>query len=123
MAVNDATLITTRGRIYLSIVMVLIALVMGFAASGILYKVAGNSLRSSTAMGRILCGEGQKIDHTTGSNGKGIRMVCLDATGTEVGPRNNLIAVKLALPFFILIAVPGLWFAWTAKLYGRRVKR
>lgn len=108
-----------RGRAALSGFLLLAAIILGFAASTALYQVKRDFFRSSAVMGTLLCGSGQHIDDVS-SPQRSRRMICRDAEGTEVSARNNLIAVKMALPFIVLFAVPALWFAWTADL--RRVK-
>lgn len=107
--------ITRRGRLMLSGCLLLVAIVLGFAASVALYQVNRNLFRSSAVIGTILCGSGQRVDDVP-SPPHSRRMICRNAEGVEVSARNNLIAVKMALPFIVLIAVPGLWFAWTANL-------
>lgn len=103
---------TVRSRIYLSGVMLLIALVLGFATAIGLYQLTKTHVRESVLFGRLLCGEGQRVDDVANSN-RGRRMICVDANGTEVSARNNLIAVKMALPFILLYGGTGLLIAWT----------
>ena len=104
--------ITVKGRIYLSVTMVLIALVLGFATSVGLYQVFRTHLRQSASFGRLFCGEGLHVDDTT-SGSRSRRLICRDGEGTEVGPRNNLIAVKMALPFILIYGGTGILLAWT----------
>ena len=105
-------LISIKGRLILSGCMLLVALVLGFAASIALYQMNREVLRRSDALGYLLCGEGQHIDDVPVGSGRGRRMICRDTAGTEVSGRNNLFSVKMALPFFILFAIPGLMLAW-----------
>ena len=107
--------ITRRDRLVLSACLLLVSIVLGFAASIALYQFNRSLFRSSPVIGYLLCGEGQRIDDVP-SPPHSRRMICRNAEGEEVSVRNNLIAVKMALPFIVLIAVPGLWFAWTADL-------
>lgn len=100
--------------------MLLVALVLGFAASIALYQMNREVLRRSDALGYVLCGEGQHIDDVP-SGRTGTRMICRDAAGVEVSARNNFIAVNMALPFIVMFAVPGLLMAW--MLDFREVKR
>jgi len=103
--------ITVKGRLIISGCMLLVALVLGFAASVALYQFNRDVMRQSDILGYVLCGESQHIDDVP-SGRKGTRMICRDAAGTEVSARNNLVAVKMALPFIILFAIPGLVLAW-----------
>ena len=112
--------ISIKGRLILSGCMLLVALVLGFAASIALYQMNREVLRRSDALGYVLCGEGQHIDDVP-SGRKGTRMICRDAAGVEVSARNNFIAVNMALPFIVMFAVPGLLMAW--MLDFREVKR
>lgn len=112
--------ITIKGRLIISGCMLLLALVLGFATSVALYQFNRDFLRQSDIVGYVLCGEGQHIDNVP-SGSKGTRMICRDATGTEVSARNNLIAVNMALPFILLFAVPGLLMAWLLDF--REVRR
>ncbi|MBX9454822.1 MAG: hypothetical protein KL863_01620 [Rhizobium sp.] len=111
--------VTLKGRIYLSGVVILIALVLGFATSIGLYQATKTHLRESTLFGRLLCGEGQWVDDAP-SNNRSRRMICRNADGVEVSERNNLIAVKMALPFILLYAGTGLLAAWTVGAGSRR---
>jgi hypothetical protein len=106
--------ITLKGRIWLSVVMLLAALVLGFATSVGFYQITREYARNSDVLGRIFCGEGQHIDDVASSGGSR-RMICRDAAGAEVGPRNNLIAVKMGLPFILLYGSAGLLIAWTLR--------
>jgi hypothetical protein len=111
--------ISRKGRIILSACLLLVAIVLGFAASIALYQFNRDFVRSSEVFGRLLCGQGRHVD-TAPSRPRGTRMICRDAAGVEVSARNNLIAVKMALPFVLLMAVPALWFAWTADMRESR---
>ena len=106
------TPISIRGRLILSLCVLLAATVLGFAASIALYQTNRDVLRQSDALGYILCGEGQHIDDVP-SGRKGRRMICRDAAGVEVSARNNFIAINMGLPFIVMFAVPGLLMAWT----------
>jgi len=111
--------ISTKGRVILSACMLLVAIVLGFAASQVLYQTNRDLLRQSDTIGYVLCGSGQHIDEVP--TGKGRRMICRDGAGVEVSARNNLIAVNMALPFIVMFAVPGLLVAW--MLDFREVRR
>lgn len=111
--------LTTKGRIYLSGVMIVIALVLGFATSVGLYQATKTYVRQSALFGRIFCGEGQWVDDAPSRN-RSRRMICRNADGVEVSERNNLIAVKMALPFILLYGGTGLLIAWTVGAGGRR---
>jgi hypothetical protein len=104
--------ISTSGRWIITGCLMLAAIVLGFAASIVLYQTNRELMRQSTVLGYVLCGEGQRIDDVPARSGRGRRMICRDAAGTEVSARNNLVSVKMALPFFILFAIPGLMLAW-----------
>jgi hypothetical protein len=111
--------ISTKGRLYLSGCMLLVAMVLGFAASLVLYQTNRDLMRQSDVVGYVLCGQGQHIDDVP--SGKGRRMICRDASGTEVSARNNFIAVNMALPFIVMFAMPGLLVAWMVDF--REVRR
>ena len=104
--------ISTSGRWIITGCLMLAAIVLGFAASIALYQTNREMMRQSDILGYVLCGEGQHIDDVPVGSGRGRRMVCRDTAGTEVSARNNLVSVKMALPFFILFAIPGLMLAW-----------
>jgi hypothetical protein len=110
--VTPAGPITTRGRIALSAVMILMGIVLGFATALGLYQVTKRSVRESTTIGWLLCGSGQFVDDVESGN-RGRRMICRNADGTEVSARNNLVAVKMALPFIVFYAGTGVLIAWT----------
>lgn len=112
--------ISIRGRLILSLCMLLAATVLGFAASIALYQTNREVLRQSDVLGYILCGEGQHIDDVP-SGRKGRRMICRDAVGVEVSARNNFIAINMGLPFIVIFAVPGLLMAW--RLDFREARR
>lgn len=112
--------ISTKGRLILSGCMLLVALVLGFAASVVLYQTNRELMRGSDVIGYVLCGQGQHIDDVP-SGRKGRRMICRDEAGVEVSARNNLIAVNMALPFIVMFAIPGLLVAWMVDF--REVKR
>ena len=114
------TPITIKGRLIVSGCMLLAALVLGFAISVALYQFNRDFMRESDSLGYVLCGVGQHIDDVP-SGSKGTRMICRDAAGTEVSARNNMIAVNMALPFIIMLAVPGMLMAWMVEF--REVKR
>jgi hypothetical protein len=112
--------ITRKGRMIMSGCLLLAAIVLGFGASIALYQVNRELFRSSDAIGYVLCGSGQHVDDVpSGSNSR--RMICRDAAGTEVSARNNLIAVKMALPFMVLFGIPLQLLAWVVQ--WREVKR
>lgn len=111
--------ITVRGRLMLSGCMLLVALVLGFAASVALYQMNRDALRQSDVLGYVLCGDGQHIDDVP-SGSKGTRMICRDPAGVEVSDRNNLVAVNMALPFIVLFAMPGLMLAWMVDWHQTR---
>jgi hypothetical protein len=111
--------ISTKGRLILSLGILLIALVLGFAASSVLYQTNRDLMRQSDVIGYVLCGESQRIDDVPARKGR--RMICRDAAGLEVSARNNLIAVNMALPFIVMFAMPGLMVAW--MLDFREVRR
>ncbi len=97
--------------------MLAIALVLGFAGGAILTQNAENAIRQSDELGRTLCGPGQHIDRVpVPARRRGYRLICRDAQGRQTGGRNNILAVVFALPFILVIAVPGLWFAWRADI-------
>jgi hypothetical protein len=105
--------ISIRGRILLSVIFLLIALTVGFAVSTGLYQYNRETMQKSDILGSLLCGQGQHVDDVPTTH-RSRRMICRDASGAEVSARNNLIAVKMALPFFLMMAAPALLFAWSA---------
>lgn len=107
--------ISRRGRMALSGIMLLIALVLGFAGGAMLYQFNRDTIRESKRLGRLLCGPGQTVGDAP-STRRGIRLVCRDGKGRETSRRNNLLAVYFSLPFILLFAVPGQWLAWKANL-------
>jgi hypothetical protein len=111
--------ISRGGRLIVAACLLLAAVVLGFAASIALYQFNRDLVRSSEGLGRLLCGEGQHVDDVP-TRPRGTRMICRDAAGVEVSARNNLIAVKMALPFVLVIAVPALWFARAADIRESR---
>jgi len=111
--------ISTKGRVILSVCMLLVATVLGFAASAVLYQTNRELLRQSAVVGYVFCGEGQRIDDVP--TGKGHRMICRDAAGAEVSARNNFIAINVALPFIVMFFMPGLLVAWMVDF--REVRR
>ena len=112
--------ITLKGRMMLSGFLLLAAIILGFAASLALFHSNRELFRSSDAIGYMLCGSGQHVDNVPSAS-KGTRMICRDAAGVEVSARNNLIAVKMALPFMILFGFPLQMIAWMVA--WTRVKR
>lgn len=82
------------------------AVTLGFAVMLVVYDANRNALRGSELLGRLVCGEGQRVDDVPASR-RGRRFVCQDAAGREVSARNNLVAVTMALPFVVLLVVPA----------------
>lgn len=111
--------ITVRGRLILSGCMLLVALVLGFAASVALYQMNRDVLRQSDALGYVLCGDGQHVDDVP-SGRKGTRMICRNPAGVEVSARNNFVAVNMALPFIAFFAMPGLMLVWMVDWHQAR---
>jgi hypothetical protein len=107
--------ITLRGRMVLAGLMLLIALVLGCAGGAMLYQFNRDTIRESKPLGRLLCGPGQTVSDRP-SRPRGIRLICRDGKDRETSAYNNLLAVYFSLPFILLLAVPGQWFAWKAKL-------
>lgn len=103
--------ISLKGRWILTGCMLLVATILGFAASVALYQVNRDVLRQSDVIGYVLCGPGQHIDDVP-AGGRGRRMICRDAADVDVSARNNLIAVNMGLPLIVIFAVPGLLLAW-----------
>ncbi len=120
--------ITWRGRMLLAGMMLLSALVLGFAGGSMLYQFNRDAIRASKPLGHILCGPGQTVGDRP-SRRRGIRLICRDGKDRETSARNNLLAVYFALPFILLIAAPGLWFACKARIrmssgrWARRLRR
>jgi len=116
---------TRRGQMILSGMMLLIALVLGFAGGTMLYQFKSDTIQQSKRLGRLLCGPGQTVGDAPSSR-RGIRLVCRDGKGRETSRHNNLLAIYFSLPFILLFALPGQWFAWKAKLRmtdGRLARR
>lgn len=110
-----------RGRLALCAAALVVAIVAGSAASTGLYQYNRPLFQDSAVMGRLLCGPDRRVDDVrVEGRRRGIRMICRDTTGQEVGPRNNGVAILMALPFVLLIAVPALLFAWKADIRVRR---
>ena len=109
-----------KTRIIVSCVMLLAASILGLGASVALYQVNREALRQSDILGSLLCGGGQHVDDVP-SGSKGTRMICRDASGTEVSARNNTIALKMALPFILIFAAPMILMVWIADF--REVRR
>jgi hypothetical protein len=113
--------ITRSGRLILAGCVLLVSVVLGFAASTGLYQAHRQAARSSPVLGRLLCGPGQRVgDVPAGRRGR--RLICRNEHGHEVSARNNLVAVWMALPFILLIAGPGLWFVSRADIRERRTR-
>lgn len=109
--------IGNRRRISLSAAVVTIALVLGFAFSAALTQYARGAIRESDTIGNWLCGPGQHVDRVpVPGPRRGDRLICKDASGRETSGRNSPIAILFALPFILIIAVPGLWFVWKADI-------
>lgn len=110
-----------RGRLALCAAALVVAIVAGTAASTGLYQYSRPLYRDSAVVGRLLCGPDRRVDDVRVEGRRlGIRMICRDAAGQEVGPRNNGVAILMALPFVLLIAAPALLFAWKADVRVRR---
>lgn len=116
--------ISNRGRIGLSAAILMSALVLGFGCGAALTQYASRSIRESERLGTWLCGPGQRIDRIpVEGRRRGYRLICIDSKGREVSRRNNGLALYFSLPFILLIAVPGLWFAWKANIRMKPVRR
>ena len=116
--------IGNRGRIGLSAAVLAIALVAGFGCGAALTQYARHSIRESQALGRWLCGPDQHIERIPVEGPRrGFRLICADANGKEAGARNNGLSIFFALPFILLIAVPGLWLAWKADIRLKPARR
>lgn len=100
-----------KTRIVVSGLMLLAATILGLGASIALYQVNRDTMRRSDIVGSLLCGDGQHIDDVP-SGSKSTRMICRDATGAEIGARDNLIAIKMALPFILVFAAPMILVVW-----------
>ena len=116
--------IGNRRRIGLSAAVLTIALVFGFGCGAALTQYARHAIRESDRLGRWLCGPGQHIERIPVEGPRrGFRLICADANGKEVGARNNGLSITFALPFILLIALPGLWFVWSADIRMKPVRR
>lgn len=116
--------ISNSGRISLSAAMLVIALVLGFGSGAALTQYARHSIHESERLGTWLCGTGQRIDRIpVEGRRRGYRLICIDSKGREVSRRNNGLAFYFSLPFILLVAVPGLWFAWKADIRMKPVRR
>jgi hypothetical protein len=114
------TPITLKGRMIISGCLLLVAIILGFAASIALYQFNRDFFRSSDAVGYVLCGPRQHIDDVP-SPPHSRRMICRNDDGIEVSARNNLIAVNMALPFIVLFSIPFQMLAW--RVAWREVRR
>ena len=99
--------------------MLLVAIVRGFAISTALYQLNREAARSSALLGAVLCGPQQRVDDVPGTR-RARRMICRNEQGREVSPRNNALPFLMALPFILVLAVPGVWFATRANIQERR---
>ena len=116
--------IGNRRRIGLSAAVLTIALVFGFACSAALTQYGRHSIRESARLGGWLCGPGQHIERIPVEGPRrGSRLICADAKGKEVGSGRNGLAMIFALPFILLIALPGLWFVWIADIRMKPARR
>lgn len=106
-----------KGRAFLSVMVVLIALVLGSAGGAILTQNAKHAIRQSDWLGGMLCGAGQHIHREpVPGRRRGSHLICRDAGGRKTGGRNNGLSIVFALPFILIIAIPGLWLAWKADI-------
>ena len=111
--------ISRSGRLALSGCMLLVALVLGFAASATVYQINREAIRSSDLLGMLRCGSGQRVDDVSAGR-RARRMVCRNGQGSEDHRRSQFVAFWIASPFVFAIAVPGLWFAGRANIWERR---
>ena len=116
--------ISSRGRAALAAAILLVSLVLGFACGAALTQYARDPIRRSDLLGTWLCGPRQHVDRVpVEGRRRGYRLICADAGGKEVSRRNNGLALYFSLPFILLIAVPGLWFAWRADIRMKPPRR
>lgn len=101
----------------LLVIVLVISFILGGAIAQVLLTVKRQAMEQSALVGWLACGDGMKIQQVP--SGRGYRIACIIAGGREVGGRNNGAMLRLILPFFVTIAVPGCWLAWTVKLRRR----
>ena len=111
--------ISRSGRHILVGCALVVAIVLGFAISTALYQVNRETARSSALLGSLLCGPQRRVDDVPAGR-RARRMICRNEKGVEVSARNNAVPFLMALPFILLIAVPGIWFAMRADIQERR---
>lgn len=102
---------TLKGKLAFSASMLLASMVLGLAAGTLFYQANRETIRSSTVIGHMICGEGQHVDDVPAGR-RAMRMICRDANNIEVSPRNNLVMVKLSLPFIIVLGIAFQIMAW-----------
>ena len=92
---------------------------LGGIVSTIAYRTNRDYFRSSDMIGAMLCGDGHHISDVPAKE-KSIRMICV-APDREIADPYGLIALRMALPFFLLFAVPAIWIALAIDIRLRRV--
>ena len=95
------------------------AFILGGIVSTIAYRTNRDYFRSSDMIGAMLCG-GHHISDVPPKK-KSIRMICVAPDGREIADPYGLIALRMALPPFLLFAVPAIWIALAIDIRLRRV--
>lgn len=113
--------ITRSGRVILLSCTILVLLVIALAASGAIYHLNREAIRSSDRYGHLLCGPGLHVDGVP-VRGRARRMICRDQQGREVDGRPHLVAFLLVLPIVLSLSLPGLWFLARADIGERRAR-
>lgn len=109
--------ISGKGRIMLSIALLLGALVLGMGLGAGLFHAFADAIQRSEFLGALLCGEDMRVGRLW--VGESSRIACFDAAGRPLFDRGSALGLLFGLPFFLLFAVPALWFAWRSRLRGR----
>ena len=112
--------ISPKGRIMLSVVLLLGALVLGMAVGAGLFHAYADAIQRSEFLGGLLCGEDMRVGRLW--VGESSRVSCFDAAGRPLTDRGSALGLLFGLPFFFLFAAPALWFAWRAGLRGRAIR-
>ena len=96
------------------------AFILGGIISTIAYRTNRDYFRSSDMIGAMLCGDGHHISDVPAKK-KSIRMICVAPDGREIADPYGLIGLRMALPLFLLFAVPAIWIALAIDIRLRRV--
>lgn len=99
-------------RIALLVTALLVSLVLAFSTASLVLQVNRETIAASPRMGRLLCGDGLRVQVV---RGRGRRVACVDRLGQEVGGPNNDVLLRFSLPFILVFALPALVMALRLK--------